>query len=64
MLFRSYEEEGCKVSKVTFTFYSKNFTEDVINNEGVIDNKSVINTEDIIDNEGIIDNKSVIYHID
>ena len=55
---KTYEEEGCKVSKVTFTFYSKNFT------EGAIDNKSVINTEDIIDNEGIIDNKSVIYHID
>ena len=61
---KTYEEEGCKVSKVTFTFYSKNFTEGVINNEGVIDNKSVINTEGIIGNEGIIDNKSVIYHID
>lgn len=39
---KTYEEEGCKVSKVTFTFYSKNFTEGIINNEGIIDNKSVI----------------------
>ena len=55
---KTYEEEGCKVSKVTFTFYSKNVNEGIINTEDIIDNKNVINTE------GIIDNKSVIYHID
>lgn len=33
---KTYEEEGCKVSKVTFTFYFKDFNEDVINNKSVI----------------------------